>query len=230
MSADKVAALFDELVVWAAPDRTAPDLLKARTEFFERTGEVFDDDRQLERRMAAFLDHFVCDRVSPGTGLTPARSYLSQLLAQGELERARLFRGFTETIHGLFEVQSVGAGRVEVEHLFSGLSWEVGSAHAVTGLETGDVVEARLIPFESEAYFSAAMTCHPKAAGPLVKAEAARWKKEMPERPSAELVLEAAKRSLKADRYRNIAIDRIYDFRESASRPPPKSTRSKPAG
>jgi hypothetical protein len=42
-----------------------------------------------------------------------------------------------------------------------------------------------------------------------------RRKKEMPDAPPLDLTWEAAKRALKADRYRQIAVDKIYDFEGS---------------
>ncbi len=48
-----------------------------------------------------------------------------------------------------------------------------------------------------------------------IKREVKRWKKKQPERPEKELVWEAAKRAMKVDRYRQIAVEKIYDFQTS---------------
>ena len=64
---------LEELISFATPESTKSDLLAARTTYFEKTGEVFDEDRQIELRLAGFLEHYVCDRVAPHFGKTPAR-------------------------------------------------------------------------------------------------------------------------------------------------------------
>ncbi|MBL9039508.1 MAG: hypothetical protein JNG84_13395, partial [Archangium sp.] len=46
---------FDELVSWVTAQVPSEELASAKAEWFQRTGEVFDDDRQLEARMGAFL-------------------------------------------------------------------------------------------------------------------------------------------------------------------------------
>jgi len=40
----------------------------AKADYFRLTGEVFEDDKLFELRMASFLDYYLYDRVSPLTG------------------------------------------------------------------------------------------------------------------------------------------------------------------
>ena len=82
-------------------------------------------------------------------------------------------------------------------------------------MEKGDILEARLIPFDGALVFSSAFCFHPREAVKAIKKEVKRRKKEMPDAPPLELTWEAAKRALKADRYRQIAVDKIYDFEGS---------------
>jgi len=139
---------LDQLIAFASHEDRKPDLLAAKAEYFQRTGEVFEDDKQFETRMASFLDHFLFDRPRPESGKTPAQ-------------------------------------------------------------------EARLIPFDGALVFSSAFCFHPREAVKAIKKEVKRRKKVMPDAPPVDLTWEAAKRALKADRYRQIAVDKIYDFESS---------------
>ncbi len=208
-------AWLDELVAWAMPESRKAEILPARAAYFEKSGEIFDDDKQFEGRMASFLEHFVFDRPAE-SGLTPARTYYLQVLTEGPPERAAAFRAFTETIHGLFEVRRLSPGEVRVRDVNSGLDYEITERRTMAGLTKGDVVEARLIPFGGNLWFSTAFVWHPREAVPLILKEAKRRKKKEPHRTGLELVHDCAQRSLKVDRYRNIAIEKIYDFREAA--------------
>ena len=48
------------------------EAMRAREEYFDRAGKVFDDDAELfEGRMASFLEWYVLERPLAGIGLTP---------------------------------------------------------------------------------------------------------------------------------------------------------------
>jgi hypothetical protein len=202
---------FEELVKWATPEVRQAELLEARAEYFKLTGEIFDDDKQLEMRMASFLEHYVLDRVSPHRGKTPAVEYWEKLAAE-EPQRAPLFKGFTQTLHGLFEVRKLGQGFVRVRELFDGEDHDVTERRVLAGLKKGDILEARLVPFDEKLWFSSAFCYHPPAAFKSILKEVKRRRKQEPARPRSDLIFDCAKRSLKADRYRQIAIEKIYDF------------------
>ena len=61
--------------------------------------------------------------------------------------------------------------------------------------------------------FSTAFCWHPRAAVPSILKEVKRRKKKGAALP-AEFLADCARRALKADRYRNIAIEKIYEFSE----------------
>lgn len=202
---------LEQLIAWATPPATKEDLLAARKDFFSRSGEVFDDDKQLEQRMAAFLEFYVCDRIAPHFGATPARArYLEAL--QGETpEQAAGWRAFTETNHGLFEVRRLRPVEIRLRGLFSGIDFEVSERRHLVGIEVGDVLECRLVPFGGLLHFSPSWCFHPHEAAKRIKAEAKRLRKAG-QGDEAAFIADCATRSLKADRYRQIAVEKIYDF------------------
>lgn len=202
---------FEELVKWATPEVRQAELLEAKSEFFKLTGEIYDDDKQLEMRMASFLEHYVFDRVSPHRGRTPAAEYLEKMRAEAP-DRVPLLEGFTQTLPGLYEVRKLGKGLVRVRELFDGDDHEVTERRMLVGLNKGDIVTARLIPFGGALWFSAAFVYHPPQAFKSILKEVKRRRKHEPTRPRQELIYDCAKASLKADRYRQIAIEKIYDF------------------
>lgn len=217
---------FDELVAWATSAPRDQEIVLAKREFFSRTGEIFDDDKQFEMRMASFLEFFVFDRQLEATGVTPAAAFYRQVLAEGPPERAAAFRAFTETVHGIFELRRIAKGSSRVKELLTHREYDVTERRLLAGLEVGDVMEARLVPFGGEGWFSSAFGYHPRAAFELIRKEARRRRKLGDGVNGHALAWDCAQRSLKADRYRNIAIEKIYAFsgREqpalSANNPP----------
>jgi len=208
---------FDELVQWAKLDDRKEEVLAARKAFFDRTGEIFEDDRQFEARMASFLEWFLFDRPAQD-GLSLAQVRYQQALKDGPPERAAAFRAFTETIHGLFEAKKLSAHEVRLKALFSGRDFIVTERRHLAGLHTGDVLEARLIPHGGYYWFSSAFTWHPSEAAKLIVAEARRRVKAGVDGQQA-LMDDCARRALKVGRYRNIAVEKIYDFKGPALLP-----------
>lgn len=203
---------YDELVVWATPEHSKADLIEAKRVFFARTGEVFEDDKQFEMRMASFLEHYVLDRPTPSSGLTPARACYLAKIAEGVPERSAALRALTETVHALFEVKKLESGKIRVVNVFTDAEYVVTERRHFAGLTKRDVLEARLVHYEQAWFFTGTSCWHPPQAAPLLIKEAKKRRKKNDNQAPVELIAEAAQRSLKADRYRNIAISKIYDF------------------
>jgi hypothetical protein len=214
MEVSSYQPLLDSLVAYASTEDRKPELLAAKAEYFRLTGEVFEDDRSFEMRMASFLDFYVFDHRSPSSGQTPAEQFHAEKLAAGWPEAAVL-EAFTRTVHGLFEVRKLGSGFVRLRDLFTSVDHDVSERRALAGLQKGDVIEARLIPLDGTLVFSPAFCFHPREAVKAIKREVKRRKKKEPDRSPKELVWEAAKRAAKVARYRQIAVEKIYDFEQS---------------
>jgi hypothetical protein len=203
---------LDKLIAFSTSDDRKQDLLSAKAEYFRLTGEVHEDDKSFELRMASFLDWFLFDRQSTATGRTPAQEYLEIVSSTSSPEHAAIFRGFTETRHGLYEVRKFGKEMVKLRDLYSAQDYDVTERRVVAGLEKGDVIEARLIPFGGHLLFSAASLYHPREGTKAIVKEVKRRRKKEPERDPRELIWECARMALKVERYRQIAVEKIYDF------------------
>ncbi len=202
---------LDELIAFAGAEPKKAELLAAKAEYFRLTGEVFEDDHLFEQRMASFLDYYLFDRRN-AQGKTPAEELLEQRNASAAPEAVSAYQSFTATVHGLFEVRKLGKGSVRLRELHTGKDYDVTERRHVAGLEKGDILEARLIPFSGHLLFSGAFCCHPKVAAPAIRKEMKRRKKEEPEKSAKDLAWDCARMALKVDRYRQLPVDKIYDF------------------
>lgn len=207
--------LHDRLLAWAtAPTRQA-DLLAARADHFGRYGEPHEEDQSYERRMNGMLDFYLYEwRPSP--------------LAPSTLERFAAEEGSTLTAadhgtmaglvaqrRGLFEVKRLQPGVVRVVDVFTGEVIEVAERRQVAGLEKGDLLEARLLPYEGKLVFSGAFLYHPREARKLILAEVKRLKKLAGKAGGVDQGLFLAtlsRMAFKLERYRNVRLESIYDF------------------
>jgi hypothetical protein len=203
---------LDQLIAFASEEPRKPDLILAKQEYFNATGEVFEDDKTFEMRMASFLDFYLYDRPNPVTGKTPAQEFFEARREQASPDEAAAYRSFTETMHGLFEIRKMPKGVIRLRELFSGKDYDVTERRQMAGLEKGDIIEARLIPYGGHLLFSGAFVCHPKEACEAIRKEVKRLKKKEPGHNVRDFSWLVSKMALKADRYRQIAVEKIYEF------------------
>lgn len=204
---------LERLIAWSSTPERKDELLRAKAEYFAAAGEIFEDDRSFDTRMGAFLEYWLFDRKLEGTDTTPAEAFLATegtALAPTEWDA---FRGLTRTVHGVFEVRKlVTKTGLRIRELVTGEDHDVFERRGLIGLAKGDLLEARLVPFEEKLLFSGIFLYHPKEARKVIVKELKRRKKagELPT-PSA-FAHELSKMALKLERYRNVAVENIYRF------------------
>ena len=223
---------LDRLVEYATAERYKEQVVVARAEFFTRRGgEVFEDDKSMESRLASFLEWYVFDRPLDGTGVPPAELFLKDAGSSLPEDEHQDFVGLTRTIHGLFELKRRPKGeRLKIKELCRNVEFDVLERRQMAGLEKGDLFEARLLPHRGELLFSSAFCYHPRAARKAILAEVKRRRAEaaaasgqkkarlvrIEEGPLLDLLSSMA---LKLERYRNVTVEAIYNF-EGRRAPP----------
>jgi hypothetical protein len=211
--------LHERLLSWATAPPREPELLRAKGEHFARYGEPHEEDRSYEVRVNGMLDHYLYDfRPAGGTGTTLERFMEAEApsLASDELAA---YRALASNVHALFEIRRIREGEVRLRDVFTGEDHDVTERRQVAGLEKGDLVEARLLPFDGALYFSGAFLYHPREARKAILAEVKRLKKQAGrgEEPDAKVFLATlARMAMKLERYRNVRLESIYDFSPGA--------------
>jgi hypothetical protein len=144
--------------------------MRAREEYFERAGKVFDDDAELfDGRMASFLEWYVLERPSPDLGgLTPV---LHALGAAGAGFTPRERRGLAQLAsshHSLFELYGVANRVLDVEDVVGGARFEVVERRKTLGFSPGDLFEARIVWDGDAPVFGRTFLFHPPDAREVV--------------------------------------------------------------
>ena len=180
-------AHLERLASWATSPRFEAEVAAARETFFAGTGVVHEDDRSFEARMSALSEYYLLDRplAADGAGRTPARLFLDESGDALEPEARTALEGLTRTHSGLFEIRKLKDGLVLVQDVFEGGRHEVRERRRLAGLEKGDLVQTRLVPFEDGVLFGRAFVFHP--------------------RPARRLILKAVKRRRKAGELEDLA-------------------------
>jgi hypothetical protein len=210
--------LHERLLSWATAAPRAQALLRAKKEHFDRHGEPHEEDRSYEVRANGMLDHYLYEFRPDGGGTTLERFIEAEGPSLSPAEVAA-YRALAQNVHGLFEVRKIKEGNVRLRDVFSGLDHDVTERRHIVGLEKEDLLEARLLPFESGLFFSGAFLYHAREARKTVLAEVKRIKKATPKGSAIDVkpfLARLSQMALKMERYRNVRLESIYDFSPGA--------------
>ncbi len=211
--------LLERLLAWATAEPRKEDLLTARREHFERHGEPHEEDRTHEVRLNGMLDFYLYEyRPSGGTATTIERFIEAEGYALLP-EEIQAYRDLATSVHALFEVRKIKDGQVIVRDVFSGKDHDVTERRNTAGLEKGDLLEARLLPYERTLFFSGAFLYHPREARKQILAEVKRLKKAAGRGDPTDVpafLAQLARMAMKLERYRNVRLESIYDFSPEA--------------
>ncbi len=216
--------LHEKLLAWATAAPRQEELLRARRAWFDRTGEPHEEDRSYEARMNGMLDYYLYDHRAAGAEDTTLDLFLRDQGQAYTSDQLTLFRGLGKTHHALFEVRKIRPGEsVRLRDVFTDHELEVVERRQLAGLDKGDLLEARLLPYQGELFFSGAFVFHPREVRRGVLAEAKKRRKAARGGPVdvKGFLAQLSRMAQKLERYRNVKVESLYDFTVPLPTPPP---------
>ena len=170
-----IYGLLDRLTERYSENEHKLEAMRARGEFFDRAGKVFDDDAELfEGRMAAFLEWYLIERPSGklgklGTsgGLTPIAHAIEAGAARPAAER-RMLAHLASSHRSLFQLADAADRVLEVEDVIGGARFSVLERRNTVGIAPGDVFEARLLWDGDSVIFGRTFLFHPPDARDVI--------------------------------------------------------------
>jgi hypothetical protein len=157
--------LLDRLTERYSENEHRLEAMRAREEYFDRAGKVFDDDAELfEGRMASFLEWYVLERPSTGLG---GQSPIAHAVATGgklPAEERRALAHLASSHRSLFQLASEKERVLEIDDLIGGARFSVLERRNTAGVAEGDVFEARVIWDGERAVFGRTFLFHPPDA------------------------------------------------------------------
>lgn len=206
-------AALDALIERFGSGAHAEEIVRAREEYAERTGRVFEDDELYEARTASFLEWYVAERPLEAEGVAPA------VVAFREAPTP-VHRAWATTYRSLFAVEELEPGRVVLFDLLGGGRFAVVERRRLHGVAAGDLVEARLCSFAGEVRFGRTFCYHPPTTRAALIAQARHVRAAGGSRIDA--VDHAAALCVRALRYRHVAPERVYEMATSELTLPPR--------
>jgi hypothetical protein len=224
--------LQEKLLTWATSEERKEELLSARRDYFDRHGEPHEEDKSFETRMNGMLDYYLYDFRPPGSAETTIEIFMREMGPKLTTDELALYRVLAKSIHGLFEVKKIRPGEVRLRDCFTDVIYDVTERRQMLGLSKGDLLEARLVPFQERLFFSGAFLYHPQEVRKLILNEVKRLRKQAGKGnlPDVEgFIATLSRMAFKLERYRNVKVESLYDFRpevRAAAMPPPRTPRT----
>jgi hypothetical protein len=194
--------------IYAAPP-WQEEAAKARQEFERRRGKVYEDEPMFEAQLRAYLEWYVLDRRLPGSQAPVVRA-LQESCARQDQEASQAYRALALNCHSLFEAVEVMRRETLVHDLLRGGLWRVRQEPPLPGVEPDDIFEGRLLPWEGEVRFGQLFCFHPRAARRSILEVVHTLSLRGP--LGVEVLNTLAIMRLNHERFRNIAIERIYSL------------------
>ncbi len=211
---------FEKLASWATSETFQEELALARKTYFDVSGKVHEEDDSFDVRMTAFSEYYLFDHVleTDHAGRRPVERYLDEHAETLTTEDRSVLRGLCRTRLGLFEVRKLKDIDLRVRDLLTGDDLEVHERRRLAGVEKGDLVQTRLVPYKENLIFGRAFIYHPREVRKvLIKAAKVRRKSGVLDEPrDREHFLSLLSRTvlaLERQRSKNLAppdVGRIY--------------------
>jgi hypothetical protein len=163
-----IHGLLDRLAQRFGEGEHKLEAMRAREEYFDRAGKVFDDDAELfEGRVASFLEWYLLERPMATAGVPPVVRALEESAkpaAAAPAEERVALASLATSHRSLFELTRVEDKELEIEDVIGGASFQVIERRTTIGIAPGDVFEARLIWDGAAVVFGRTFLFHPPDA------------------------------------------------------------------
>ncbi|MED5465321.1 MAG: hypothetical protein VX699_11755 [Myxococcota bacterium] len=202
---------YEDLVHFASDGHYASELQQARAEFIERTGDLFESDHDFESRIGSFLEWYSLDRmVSHASNATPARLYIEHVTPQLTTPEIQALRPLTRTRLSLFDVKRVTPKAIKLYCLLTTHKHEARLEAPLLGVESGDILEGRLLPDGDNLGLSHTILMYPKSVRKLVLKRARAYRKDPQGQTRIDMVQRMAFLRNRATRYAHVDPRQIF--------------------
>ncbi len=160
---------LEQIIVMGTSDKYADGIYDARKEYQNNAGEIYEDDKSYESRMAIFLEWYVFDRVDPDKDLTILEMLINEKREAWPPYLLGIYEGFKANIQGIFSIKKIRSDSITVINLFDNEKYQVVESDAKLHFNKGDLFEGRLVPYQNDYYFTGNFCFHPEKAGKFIR-------------------------------------------------------------
>jgi hypothetical protein len=213
-------AAIDRLIDWTSRQLPSEEVVKAREEYFWKTGKVFIDDPFYEERISYFLDGFVLDRPVSADATIPYHFRMkapvvaaSEIAAENsDVNLAALpFPSLLRAVHTIFEVRRADRTRILGIDMLNAkkLTVAAGPHESFEGIVPKQIVQTHLVEVGDVMQMSRGIIFHPREVVASIRKFVKVSLKADPANANR-ILSELGKTHLRHLRHRNVAAQKIY--------------------
>jgi hypothetical protein len=182
MIKEKLEKLFE----FIAQHTSADKIMQAKKEYQKTTGEIYEDDKSYNTRMALFLEWYLLDNYIPETQNTILENIIEENHLKWDKNHLEACQDITNNIQALFEIKKVRDKSVKVINLFNNKKYLVDEDYSKMVFRKNDIFQGRIVPHQGKWNFTGHYCFHPSKTHRFLKNEAKKillvnknWQKEL---------------------------------------------------
>ena len=177
---------LEQLFEFVAQHIPSEQIMMAKKEYQKTTGEIYEDDKSYNSRMALFLEWYLLDQYEPGTRQTVLENIIEDNSSSWTPDRLELYKDVSKNIQALFEIKKVRDNSVTVLDLFTDEKYQIEEEDSKLAFRKNDIFQGRIVPHNDKYFFTGHFCFHPNKTQRYIKGEAKKfyllhrsWKKEL---------------------------------------------------
>ncbi|GEM_PF-464023 len=203
--------LLEKVLTQYSRDEFYDTLLKAKEDYFLKTGKAFEEDEDYESRMASFNDWYVLQYLPDTSGLTFFEQY-----TVGHEVLADLKESIEITNHSLFEYTGTSfRGQHLLKDILHDEKITLSKVHSTPSMVKGDLFIGRTTFYREENYLYNGLRIMPKEARSPMKKEAKKVRKLNDRKQELDFLFFTEALKTKWQRYGHVDVNKIFVFPEN---------------
>jgi hypothetical protein len=177
---------LEQLFEFIAQHIPAEQIMQAKKEYQQTTGEIYEDDNSYNTRMALFLEWYLLDNYIPGTQKTILENIIEENQSTWDKNHLEACKDITNNIQALFEVKKVRDNTVTVLDLFNDEKYLVDEDDSKLAFRKNDIFQGRIVSHQGKWNFTGYFCFHPSKTQRYIRDEAKKifllhrsWGKEL---------------------------------------------------
>ncbi len=177
---------LEQLFEFIAQHIPVEQIMQAKKEYQKTTGEIYEDDKSYNTRMALFLEWYLLDNYMPGTKNTILENIIEDKQPTWDQSHLAACQNITNNIQALFEIKKVRDNSVTVLDLFSDEKYLVEEEDSKQVFRKKDIFQGRIVPHQDKWNITGYFCFHPSKTQRYLKDEAKKifliqrtWQKEL---------------------------------------------------
>ena len=203
----KVEELIEKLTDYISESGREGDISDARASYFRDSGSLHGDEATYDMRIANFLEWYIFDRTAGG------KTLLEDFLGSIEdSEERKIYGNLKNGVRTVFELKKADDELAHLVDLRNGKRYLAVPLCGMAGLNRGDLLDGRLLPYGDKYYLTGSYIVHPLKAKKFI----VKMIKDAENRQDMGSALrQLANMSLKWERFRNYHLEDIYKIKEN---------------